>query len=793
MMVANKNTSLEDLLASLNVNSPALAKILKGRNTAASEIHASEEDDYSAPNRQSIYHQIEKDYQRLGANISGFKPRKAQQDIMRYCAETVMDGSLTAIEAGTGVGKTFAYILGCLPMVRDDDKRLVISTHTIALQSQLMEKDLPFLKEHLFPELNIALAKGAGRYLCPRRLDSLVNVLSGEKPVSEDLFEDEKVKNSKQFTGHQQSLITTIQEEFNDGAFNGDFDTLAHHDASSVISLINRDAMTCPGESACSKRDNCPFYSQVKRVKEADIVVTNHALLSQAGLKGLSTLSQGNDHLNKSIIVLDEAHKMADVYRDAHTASLDLEEVFMWLKHAKDIDTKTMTMFNKAGIDKLINGTELRPVFERVEKTADACYSAMLALKQFLTKNFVQLMKRDLSNKEQNKAEQSNACWTLSATDTMDSVLTELLITSFDQISFLENALLKLFEEVSSYLKKYSQNVSASKRHHMDVWRNSVKNLGYKFQNIHECLLRYVQFSICEDDRSRAESGFARWITKTGGASANFVIESNTLNIAESFQKRLVETSHAMVLTSATLKALGKFDFFTERLGIDADLPQHRVEEVASSFDYSRVKLSVTPRYMDFKSEKYPLFVHQQVSQICARHKAVLVLFTSNDQMKKVNQLCQKGYLKDQILMQNQLSKSELIRQHKARIDEGKLSVIFGVDSMYEGVDLQGDYLTSVVIAKLPFPNVFTQPLLKYESECVNFLAGDKWSAFNNLSVPMCAMKLVQGVGRLMRTETDTGEVYILDARLHASCKKSWRYRRTLLEGLPMRGAGSQF
>lgn len=785
-------TTLAQLIKNLDADSPTFAERVNATNVAkAHGVAVAQTQQDSAMSTEVLHQLCADDYATLGTVIPGFKPRSGQQDIMNLCADTALNGALLAVQAGTGVGKTFGYVLGCLPLVREADKRLVISTNTVALQSQLIEKDLPFLQTHLFPSLNVAVAKGSNRYLCPRRLESVLRSIAGNTVESSDLFSEEGDENinAKALSAHQVSVVHSIDQAFKNNEFDGDLDTLTFKHAGSVLSYINRNPLTCPGASSCSKGSGCPYYIQSKKVKEAHIVVTNHAQLSQAGVKGVSMLSEDKGHLEKSIIVVDEAHKMAEVYRDAHTATLDLDQIFVWLKNAAGLQNKTNALFKKIRINIQSQDAELKRLLTLVESHADDCKEGMFELKGFLTNNFERLQK-EATQVESTPEDNLETAWVLSASKPMNTHLVATLQCNQLKIARLLKTIEALREVFSTAMRAEVQTMLPASKLAVGVWVSSIKNLEHTLIEVNTCLTRYLKFDELNSDKCRAESGLARWISKKQGNNLNFWVQSNTLDISESFQDTLVKSSHAMILTSATLKTLGGFDFFNTRLGIKPWLPEHRIEEVASPFDYSQTSLSIAGNAPDVMGDKHPYFIKQKLEQLSSRHQSILVLFTSNQQMQKTYELCQQGVLKGCVLSQHAYSKSELISLHKARVDQGQLSIILGVDSLYEGVDLQGRYLTCVVVTKLPFPNTFSQPMLRYESDCIGFLHG-QWAPFTTLSMPMCAMKLVQGVGRLVRTETDVGEVHILDSRLHSGSKKGRNYRQRLLRELPMKAYSS--
>jgi ATP-dependent DNA helicase DinG len=296
-------------------------------------------------------------------------------------------------------------------------------------------------------------------------------------------------------------------------------------------------------------------------------------------------------------------------------------------------------------------------------------------------------------------------------------------------------------------------------------------------------LSAYINFADLKSERAQVDSGIARWISKKDikgkaekQSGVEFTLNSNLIHVKTSFQELFVEQFKSIILTSATIENLGSTDYFTGKLGIEKNSPTQKIKLFTSPFDYSQVKLNMPIATGNPNHEGHDFVVIKQITQLMARHSAILVLFTSNRALDNTFEKCPQS-LKSNILCQHKYSKSNLISEHKKNIDAGKTSILFGVDGLSEGVDLAGDYLTSVVITKLPFENL-ADPLFKYEGMCIEM---NKQSSFMTLSLPMCSQKLNQGVGRLIRTEKDYGEVVILDPRVNTKS-----YGQKLIESLPM-------
>ena len=226
-------------------------------------------------------------------------------------------------------------------------------------------------------------------------------------------------------------------------------------------------------------------------------------------------------------------------------------------------------------------------------------------------------------------------------------------------------------------------------------------------------------------------------------------------------------------MTSATLSALGKFDRFQERSGIP---PTARWKQVASPFDASKAVFAV-PAMMSLPSdaESHTAELTELIPELIADDDGALLLFTSRRQMESVLEVVE-GILPHHILVQDRMSKNALLTQHRAFIDGGERSAIFGLASFFEGIDLPGAYCSHVVIAKLPFA-VPDDPIAAAHSELLEAQGRDP---FMEISVPDAAQKLVQASGRLLRTEADEGRITLLDRRL-----VSRRYGRAILETLP--------
>ena len=721
----------------------------------------------------TIMDTVKRDYEILASTLPDFKRRIGQEIIIHSCAQSIMDNALLATQAGTGTGKTFAYLLGSLPFVRDQNHHLIISTNTVALQTQLIEKDIPFIIKHLAPNLKVEIAKGSSRYLCPVRMFKLLSTPEQKSMLTE---EDNAFANDETELKASDSDIDTVKlilKDFNSGNFNGDLDTLEYINADKMPSLIGRNHLSCTGRSACKKSNTCPYYAQRDRIADADIIITNHALLSQTVLSGSTVLCKSGETLENSIFIIDEAHQFPDVLRNANEGQLSTQQAKKWLKGVSTFKKQSLKIARSSlGQTVLVNTHPFLADTDKLSLLGDACLSQINAFTYFLRTNFQTFKKLD--DLSDNNTVETKDQWVLSPKK-MDIQLTTEIILLTQVFSQFSNFIQSLDSKYNAKFNSALENLTGNKGSIFTTWQASLRTIKQEITGACLCLERYIEYIQISDNDGMATSGIARWITANADYS-EFSVHSNTINIGEKFQNAIVKNSVSTILTSATLDALGDFNFFNSRLGINPELKQHRVENIESPFDYSKSNIIIPVIHGNPNSDKHCFNIRKCLIEATYKHKSALVLFGSKKQMNETYDIC-SDELKNSIMRQHEYGKSELIRLHKEKIDNGQTSILFGVAGLSEGLDLQRHYLTTVIITKLPFPNPIN-PMINYESRSMNLMGR---SSFMNLSLPLCSRNLIQSAGRLIRTENDFGDIYILDPRLKTS-----QYGRLLLNCLPM-------
>ncbi len=669
--------------------------------------------------------------------VPNFKVRPSQRALIEAIAETMAscvddgdqqrDGSHVLVGEGpTGIGKSYAIVLGALPIAMMRKKKLVISSSTTALQDQLCRKDLPALRAALPVPFTFSVAKGRGRYACAAKLfDRAAKARQGALSLDGD---DER-------PGREgwREVLEAMTDQLIAGDWNGDRDTLASPVENDLWQSLTTDRMGCAG-TKCSEFHRCPFYRAREAMKDAAVVAVNHDL----ALAGLA-MPVGS--------VLPAPAEMLMVFDEAHTLGTKAMEQFA-SRHA----------VNAAG-------EWLEGVVEKVGDVVAALHldaDVQVAAKQYA------LGLEDALRRLTRAIDDSGA-------------LDERPMRRFRNGVIAEWAQ-EIGMQIHAHAIGLQQTLMTTRELMLDqsvrdqrLVQRLLSALGFFVVRVEEVVATWT-LMLRDDSNERVPT--ARWIERitTGQGEGDYVICASPLSGAEKLTELLWRRASAVVCTSATLTSCGTFDLFLESTGLNR-LRKTRLLSIESPFDYERQARLVVP-----KMQSDPRDPKAHTNEVCrmlpalVRTPGTLVLFASEKMMREVL-LRMPDDLRLDILCQGHDSKANIIDRHKRAIDAGRRSVIFGLAPTFgEGVDLAGAYLTHVVICKLNF-TVPTDPLEEARREWVES-AGR--SAFMEICVPEAGVKLAQSVGRLLRTDKDFGTITVLDRRLATS-----RWGQALLKGLP--------
>jgi len=697
----------------------------------------------------SVKQDIQQLYRQLIKQLD-LKPRWGQKQMIATVANHFLaidmdtdghrrdDNPVCLVEAGTGTGKTLAYMVACLPIAKALDKKLVISTATIALQEQIVQKDLPALKKHGGYDFDFQLAKGRRRYLCVSRLDQALSQNAAIDPT-QALFEDEL---ALKLDAQQQTLYKDMVVQLGSNQWDGDRDAWKDSLAEDHWRPITTDHKGCTNRR-CSHFSQCPFFKARDGLEQSDCIVTNHDLvLADLALGGGAILPAPED----TIYIFDEGHHLADKTLKQFTHQQGIRQLSRWYGQTRSGLKKFLKEWQGGGKGAQLSG--------QVKDHLQGLEQQLISVEQFLDQSAFR--------PQDGYQQQENYRFS------QGIVPTELVQISHDmglssaRLARDLGALHALMDDVV----KGDQNGLPK-----DQAENYLAAFGVLQQNAEQQLSLWQAYAKVDQE---GEVPMARWLQYWQTPErVDLEMSASPIMAAELLQKNLWQRCYGALLTSATLTALGRFDRIITHAGLN---PSSTMLAVASPFDFSKSQICVPKEAIEPGPEG--VFVDHLIVGLKAQlnqAEASLVLFTSRRVMQLVFE-GMDGLWQDLILQQGESSKQRLLDQHKQRIDEGEGSILFGLASFAEGIDLPGNYLTHVVITRLPF----TVPDRPVPSALAEWIEKSGGNSFAELSVPEASVRLVQATGRLLRKEEDKGRITILDKRI-----LSKRYGQQLLQALP--------
>ena len=683
-------------------------------------------------------------------------------EIARYMADiTDNDGQRTSppatcvVEAGTGTGKTLAYLIAAIPVAKALGKTLVISTATVALQDQIVLKDLPDLRKHSKLDFSWTLAKGRGRYLCMSRLESRLHDEGHGDSESMSLFLLEQPVDDE---AASRVTFEKMLATYGSREWDGDRDHWPEQIPDDIWRQVTTDHRQCTNRH-CAYFDSCAFFDARKDLDEADVVVANHDLvLADLALGGGAILPEPEN----ALFIFDEAHHLPEKALNHFAASVPLNATRQWLKQLSQALVKMQPW--------LPGGSQATKALEKISTSGRDLDIALGRVYEEVEQN---------TGWDFNE-ERRSAQWRYPDGELPDA-LAELAAETRIVTAGLVRHLGSLADELQSAFDERKD--PELDRDTADSWYPVI---GAFHSRAEEQLRLWAAWcepaplKPAENDHSntapvvRKGPPAARWAVRQRWDHAEDIALFSSPVLADNLlYSRLWSRAYGAVLTSATLTALGRFDRLRSRAG----LPEaSRYLVVPSSFRYAEMATVEVPAMPALPTDDgFGEALIKRLPGLWAGEKATLVLFTSRRQMQLVRDALAPDY-PELILTQDDMAKNEVLRQHCSRVDAGKPSVLFGVASFAEGIDLPGKYLHHVVITRLPF-SVPDDPIEASLAEWVTQRGGNP---FMEITVPDASIKLVQAVGRLLRTEQDTGRVTILDRRIVAR-----RYGQLLLDALP--------
>ena len=670
--------------------------------------------------------QIRSSFDGAKTQLNNFSNRSSQNKMIAEISKTLMgeypnSNPIICVEAPTGTGKTMAYLVSCLPIAKALKKKLIIASANVALQEQILNKDIVEATKYASVDFEFALAKGRSRYVCIRNLINLTE----ENSNSRELFEDALLWDEKP-TKNDLDILSEMAESYSSKSWSGEIDDLESPPENSLWQKIACNRFTCNSKN-CEFYNDCSFFKARKRASNSDVIIANHDLVLADIINGNNVLPDVED----CIFIFDEAHHLSQ--KALSHFSIGGSTEFM----------KASIRQSQGSIEQIIKITKSKAADSYIEKVDESI------------KDLIELIS-ELDFKD------DTFLFSIKGIPNEITNLTKKLFVIFNSA----------YNDFCQFKEQWEEFIKTNKIDQPTT--DNINNIvGQNNQNLSSILSLLSTFNQIQDPE---KPPLSNWINQSRLANKkyNYQLNSAKIDVSTSLKNMIWSKAAGVVLTSATLTALGSFDRLNQQIGLNALDNQYL--RLPSPFDHKSVEFIVGK----IKSSPTNTYEHtQEVAQELIKRidsqSASLVLFASNNQMQEVADLLEKS-VDCELLIQGEYSKKNILERHIQNRKNGKGSIIFGLDSFAEGVDLKGDNLNHVFISKLRF-SVPTSPI---EMTTQSYLESMNRNAFMEISLPDASLRLIQACGRLIRTETDSGTITIFDNRLITKF-----YGKLLLKALP--------
>jgi len=684
--------------------------------------------------------------------LDNYEYRPQQIDMLHAVTEAINENKVALVEAGTGTGKTLAYLLPSIVYALNNKERVVVSTNTINLQEQLLDKDLPFLQSVLDKKFTAALVKGRSNYACRRKL--------AEADMDLNLFSEDDDKNELQ-------AILDWARTSKDGS-KSDLNIVPRYDVWEKVQSESDTSL----KTQCPYYDTCFFYSARRRAATADILVANHHLLfSDLAVRALMGASENAILPAYDRIVFDEAHNIEEVatnYFGIRVTSLGLQRLLSKLYRKKKRQEKGLLVYLSNRLVKFARGLPHEDFLAAQKRIQEFAIPGVRKLQASLEQVILVLYGAAKAPSVEN--------------DTFSEIklrLTQPVLERNDWRETVVPAVTNLVQETRKFavrLNQFVNRVQALLEHAGPAAASMTIDLKAQLDRL-ELAATNIEHVLLKFDTTNV-----RWLEVKKGYNDTKIVRllSSPLDVAPILEETVYKRFKSITLTSATLTVENKFDYFMKRLGLDRVSADRLLRlQLAAPFDYERQALLAIPT--DLPNPSDSLFAEQiakMTYQALRRSRGrAFVLFTAYGLLRKLyanlrGKIEAEGYL---VLRQGEENRSRLLKRFRDDVS----SVLFATDSFWEGVDVHGEALELVIITKLPF-RVPTEPIIEARVEAIEKRGGN---AFVEYTVPQAAIKFKQGFGRLIRRKSDRGAILILDKRLVEK-----PYGKVFLNSLPACG-----
>ncbi|WP_338999111.1 ATP-dependent DNA helicase [Fusobacterium animalis] len=671
----------------------------------------------------------------LAKEIKGFEYREEQEEMAQYIQDAINEDRKIIVEAGTGTGKTLAYLIPSIKWAVTNKKKVIIATNTINLQEQLLLKDIPLAKSIIKDEFSYVLVKGRNNYVCKR----LFNELVLGKSIDIETFSMEAREQIEYILKWGNKTKT------------GDKAELPFEVYPDVWELVQSTTELCLGKK-CPYRKEC-FYMKTRMEKmEADILISNHHVFF-ADLNVRAETDFDSEYLilpRYDMVIFDEAHNVESVARSYFSV---------------EVSKISFTRLLNRIYQKKNKKKKEKSALIRVEDTVDE--KNLEDSEQYIY--LLNTLKEEISILQNIGDEYFDEIRKIYETNTEAPIKKTLNNFEMTKSRFLEN----LREKKDIFQGKLADFLNLMMSFNNVIDEEKDKNPEViNFNNHLKMFKAYIDsfkfINSFEDDN------YIYWLD-INSKRTNVVLTATPLNIAQKLSTVLFDNLDRLVFASATIVVNGNFDYFKKSLGLDEEDCIEAI--IKSPFDYDEQMSVYIPSDIQ-DSENINAFVSDAskfiLNILLKTNGKAFILFTSYIMLNQIyysisKKLKDKGF---EVFLHGDKPRSQIIKEFK----EAENPILFGTTSFWEGVDVQGENLSNVIITKLPFL-VPTDPVVSAISKKIE---EDGGNSFMDFQLPEAIIKFKQGVGRLIRKKTDSGNIFILDNRI---LKK--RYGSLFINALP--------
>ena len=658
-------------------------------------------------------------------HFPSYEYRPQQVEMLSAVTQALSEGRHLLVEAGTGTGKSMAYLIPAALWAMQNGLRVVISTNTINLQDQLINKDVPDLRAALGLDLRAAIMKGRSNYICPRRLENIRR---------RGVDSPDEIRVLAKVLVWLQTTKTGDRTEIN---LNGPLER-------DIWLRMSAEDEGCSTENCLKRGGVCPFYQARQAAQSAHILIVNHALL-------LADVATGNRVLPEyDYLIVDEAHHLEEATTNALSFRVTQTIIDRTLRELGGPNSGVLGRLLTA-LEGIISPTDYANLNNMVQQVTNLCFHFDVQMQQFV-QSLTQFLFEQREGRPVGMYAQQERI--LSATRTQPAWAD--VEATWDEAEHSLDPLVKILGTLVQALGELTEELNEENQEIFGNLSNLYRRLSEILSNLNGLVFT-------------AKADTIYWV-EINANGKQLSLNAAPLHIGPLMQKYLWNEKSSVIMTSATLTAAGEFDYLRGRL-----LAQEADElTVGSPFDYENATLLYIANDIPEPNDRsgHQRAIEQGVSRLCqATGGKALVLFTSYDQLRRTSQAVSPILARHEIRVYEQgegASANTLLESFRS--DER--AVLLGTKAFWEGVDVPGEALSALVLTKLPF-DVPTDPIVAARSETFE-------DPFNEYSLPEAILRFRQGFGRLIRTQSDRGIVVILDRRVLTK-----RYGKLFIDSLP--------